>query len=164
MSFGWVRKGRQGFRGLGLKRFLRRRLTGSRGLDELLWDVGKGAASTRKRVCSSCFSYLFFWLCFIPTPPTHFFCFLLIWIFFFCYQGMLSFRLSLRKPWTVNESYKHLITGLVLHEAEKRGVAFPGHIPHSLKSLKVKYYCSWRVSHSETLSSISHLQHTNQID
>lgn len=77
---------------------------------------------------------------------------------------MLSFRLSLRKPWTVNESYKHLITGLVLHEAEKRGVAFPGHIPQSLKSLKVKYYCSWRVSHSETLSSISHLQHINQID
>lgn len=46
-------------------------------------------------------------------------------------------------PWTVNESYKHLITGLVLHEAEKKGVggvAYPGYIPLSFKR-KVTFVC-----------------------
>lgn len=101
---------------------------GTRGLDELLWDVGKGLLLTKNLLF--CFSYLFLTLFY---PP---FCFLFIWISLtICYQGMLSFRFSLRRPRTVNESYMHLITGLVLHEAERGGVAFPGHIPHPFKPI-----------------------------
>lgn len=67
-------------------------------------------------------------------------------------------------PWTVNESYKHLITGHVLHEAEKRGaVAFPGHIPLSFKRKVKGLFCFPTYFPTvgftpETLSSISHLQ------
>lgn len=151
---GWVRKGRQGFR----LRFTEK----INWVERAGWTAlgcWKGAALTRIRVCS--FSYLFLVLFYFPPS---FFCFLLIWISF-CYQGMLSLRLSWKMPWTVNESYKHLITGLVLHEAGRGGLHFQdiSHI-HSNQSFKVKYYWYWWVSRTETLSSISHLQHTNQID